>query len=52
MILLLGETDFHKLISPHTCYFCSKIAIIPSIFDGKHVKFFEIGLETGQNNGL
>ena len=37
---------FHGLISSHFCYSCSKIAMFPTIFTGKHVKFFEISLET------
>ena len=38
--------EFHGLILPHFCYSQSKIAIIPTIFIGKHVKLSEIGLET------
>ena len=37
---------FHGLISSHFCYSRSKIAMIPTIFTGKHVKFLEISLET------
>ena len=43
------KTEFHEfceLILPYFCFSRSKIAIIPSISTGKHVKFLEISLET------
>ena len=44
--------EFHRQIFPH---FLSKIAIIPTIFTGKHVKYLEISLETmtwGKNKSI
>ena len=35
------KTKFHE----HFCYSHSRIAIISTIFSGKHVTFFEMGLE-------
>ena len=43
------KTEFHEFyerILQHFCYSRSKIAIIPTIFSGKHATFFEISLET------
>ena len=38
--------EFHRVILPHNCYLRSRIAITPTIFAGKHVRFLEISLKT------